>query len=172
MTVFMSGSDDVFMGKGALAEVKSNSGFPGRRSDRLFVSLQTPTSPADVWALEVRGGKVEGDWTYVAETKETPDKSTQPRPFSSPEYYFEVVVGNGKARSGLLGLKARAEVKFVDHTGKPMSNVKYRVRVASGEIREGTLDAQGKAKLDNLVPGQFALKFDKKSTRKKLSRKS
>ena len=60
----------------------------------------------------------------------------------------------------------------MDHTGKPMSNVKYRVRVASGEIREGTLDAQGKAKLDNLVPGQFALKFDKKSTRKKLSRKS
>lgn len=40
MTVFMSGSNDVFMGKGALAEVKWNSGFPGRRSARKMVLMK------------------------------------------------------------------------------------------------------------------------------------
>ena len=53
-----------------------------------------------------------------------------------------------------------------------MKDVKYTLRVASGEIRKGTLDGQGKAKLENLVPGPFAIRFEKRSTYKRLSRKS
>jgi dipeptidyl aminopeptidase/acylaminoacyl peptidase len=36
--------------------------FPEKRSDRLFVGFQTPTSPADVWAVDVRRGKLDR-WT-------------------------------------------------------------------------------------------------------------
>lgn len=139
--------------------------------------LQGPDTPVHGVDTEVRGGKVEGQWQYIVETSGKPEKSrtvtgSEPKPCSAPEYYFEVTVGNGRTRSGLLGLKAKAEVKLLDHEGKPMSNVKYRIRVASGEIREGTLDGQGKAKLENLVPGEFSVKFEKKSAYKKLSRKS
>ncbi len=129
----------------------------------------------------VRGDKVEGEWVYVVETagkdadkdkKQKATKVVEPNPYSAPEYYFEVTVGNSRSRSGLLGLKAKAEVKFLDHEGKPLSNVKYKARTASGEIRTGTLDGQGKATLENISPGEFSLMFDKRSTYKKLSRKS
>jgi dipeptidyl aminopeptidase/acylaminoacyl peptidase len=36
--------------------------FPEKRSDRLFLAFQTPTSPSDVWALDLRAGKLE-PWT-------------------------------------------------------------------------------------------------------------
>ncbi len=131
---------------------------------------------------EVRGGKVEGEWIYVAEepadarngtpAKKRPGRITEPKRFSAPEYYFEVTVGPCRSRSGLLGLKAKADLKFVDHNGKPMTNVKYKVRLPSGEIRSGTLDSQGKASLDNVTTGDLTLKFEKKSAYKKLSRKS
>lgn len=32
--------------------------FPDRRTDRLFVALETPASPVDVWAVETRTGKL------------------------------------------------------------------------------------------------------------------
>ena len=94
----------------------------------------------------VQSGKVEGEWAYVVESPAVPQKAgaqrakarrvVKPGPYSAPEYYFEVTVGNSRARSGLLGLKSGAELKFLDHEGKPMSNVKYKVRTPSGEIPE------------------------------------
>ena len=142
---------------------------------------------SDYWQVfgldtQVRGGKVEGEWTYVLETPEQRkvDKGTEQRAvkvleshaYSAPEYYFEVTVGNSRARSGILGMKAKAEVKFLDHEGKALANVTYKVRTASGEIHTGALDGQGKATLENVTPGNISLMFDKRSTYKKLSKKS
>ena len=70
----------------------------------------------------VQSGKVEGEWAYVVESPAVPQKAgaqrakarrvVEPGPYSAPEYYFEVTVGNSRARSGTPGpqVRGRAQV--------------------------------------------------------------
>ncbi|HZI16826.1 MAG TPA: carboxypeptidase-like regulatory domain-containing protein [Myxococcus sp.] len=50
-------------------------------------------------------------------------------------------------------------VELVDDEGKPVSGARYRVILPSGEVREGTLDAQGQARLDGIVEGAYKVSF-------------
>jgi uncharacterized Zn-binding protein involved in type VI secretion len=109
----------------------------------------------------VQGNKVEAVWEYVLPQRLTEEETKRTR-YSSPEYYFDVVVGNLKARSGVLSYRDYLEIKLVEDNGKPIGNVKYRVYLADGTIKEGTLDANGYAKIDKIQPEKmtFAVEPD------------
>lgn len=51
------------------------------------------------------------------------------------------------------------EIELVDDAGKPVPNERYRIEKPDGAFEEGTLDKQGRARLDNLDPGQCQISF-------------
>jgi uncharacterized protein (DUF2345 family) len=54
------------------------------------------------------------------------------------------------------------EVVLKDDKGKALPNKKYAAILPTGEIRQGTLDSQGKAKLQKTIPGKMKVKFNPK----------
>jgi len=92
--------------------------------------------------------------------------------YSDPVFYFEALVEQCTARSGILIYKDWAEIKLLDEEGKSIRNVEFTASLPSGEIKKGKLDAQGKVKIENVPPGRVRIKFDKRSLFKGLSRKS
>jgi hypothetical protein len=113
----------------------------------------------EVLEAEVGGGRVEVDWEYrLVEEDETsaPEQSDR---YSYPEYYFTVRVGRCQAVSGLLFFKDWVEVELKDQDDQAVPDCEYRVVLPNGEVRTGTLDGQGKAKLENMPPGKVKVDF-------------
>jgi hypothetical protein len=50
-------------------------------------------------------------------------------------------------------------VRLVDSDGKPVQGQKYQVQLPDSSIREGSLDADGCARFDNILPGQCKVRF-------------
>ncbi|MCB9527359.1 MAG: hypothetical protein H6701_03020 [Myxococcales bacterium] len=51
------------------------------------------------------------------------------------------------------------EIRLVDHEGEPVANEKYRLKLPDGTVKEGTLDSQGKARVDGVLPGSAEVRF-------------
>jgi uncharacterized protein (DUF2345 family) len=51
------------------------------------------------------------------------------------------------------------EVELVDEAGKPAAGAPYEVVLADGEVCEGTLDGNGKARVESLVGGPCRVSF-------------
>ncbi len=110
---------------------------------------------------ETQGDSVEAEWEYVY-TEDTDDVMTQEETrggYSSPEYYFEVTVGQSKARSGLLRYKDYIEIELKDADDEPVADREYFLYLPSGEVRRGRLDANGYAREDNVPPGHCGVRF-------------
>lgn len=121
------------------------------RSDRLLRTTET----------KVGGNKIEAEWEFQVEDAIVEgDESRPTRAYSIPAYYFTVVAGNCMAQSGMLRFKDWIEVKLVDDQNQPIGNAAYKLRLANGEIREGKLDAQGKARVEKIPPGKVEVSFD------------
>jgi type VI secretion system secreted protein VgrG len=59
---------------------------------------------------------------------------------------------------------------LLDQAGKPVPGEQYSIELPDGSTTEGTLDSQGRARVDGLDPGNCKISFpniDKKSWRKK-----
>ena len=79
--------------------------------------------------------------------------------YSSPEFYFIAIVGASEARSGLLRFKRVIELTLKDSTGEPVENAKYKIYFDNGEIREGTLDANGYRKIEDAPTVAWSVEF-------------
>ncbi len=111
--------------------------------------------------IELSGGKAEAEWKYNwpeedADTRNLQDKLDR---YYAPKFYFTVKVGPCQARSAILEYKDYIEITFKDEYGKPAKNAKYRVFLPNGEIREGTLNDNGYAKVENVPPGPWDVEF-------------
>ncbi len=126
----------------------------------------------DEMTVQVEGGQVEGEWTYVYPWEEadqaeddsgddagSDDEDRSQEGYSAPQYYVEIRVENCTARSGLLKYQDYIEIKLKDYQGEPVSREPYVVTLPNGDIRKGTLDAQGYAKEESVPPGRFDLRF-------------
>ncbi len=51
------------------------------------------------------------------------------------------------------------EIQLTDEEGKPVPSEKYRVVTPDGEVKEGTLDANGKARVSGIEPGNCEITF-------------
>jgi uncharacterized Zn-binding protein involved in type VI secretion len=116
-----------------------DSGFP----DKILKNL----------SAEVSGEKVETDWTLEMDEDFLKNQKRKGNKFSTPSLYFVARIGKSTARSGILKLQDWIELVFKDKDGNPLKNKKYRAILSSGEVREGTLDSNGKAKLEKVPPG-------------------
>ncbi len=49
-------------------------------------------------------------------------------------------------------------IRILDDAGNPLAGIKYRVKLPSGAIvKEDQVDAQGRARIDGLSPGQYTI---------------
>ncbi len=58
-----------------------------------------------------------------------------------------------------IELTAWASFELVNDDGKPAAGARYIVNLGAGRIRTGTLDAHGKARIEGLKAGQYAISF-------------
>jgi hypothetical protein len=127
--------------------------------------LHTPDDLVERIETSVKGNKVEAEWKYKYTEEDEDEKraakaATGAVPPSHPEYYFIARAAECEAVSGLLLFKDWIEVELKDEDGEPVQNAKYRMVLPSGEIRPGSLDGSGRAKLENLPPGKCKIEFD------------
>lgn len=120
--------------------------------DVLFKTIET----------KVQNNKIEAEWEYCLPPPskiETRDKAEK-KGYSAPEYYFEALVENSKARSGLLNIRDWIDIKVKDEKGKSMGNMEYKVYLPHGEIKKGKFDSSGHLKLDKIAAGEIKIVFD------------
>jgi len=119
-------------------------------ADHLFETITT----------EVQGDKVEDEWELQIDQdliERQDQKST--RGYSAPYYFFVAEIAGMQKRSGLLKFKDWMEINLEDDDGTRLGDQKYRVFLPNGEVREGTLDSDGYAKVENIPPGRVEVEF-------------
>lgn len=105
--------------------------------------------------------KVEAEWKYEyhEDTDDLPTEEEAEKGYQPPEYFFRVEVEGITAESGLLTFKDWVEIEFRDESGERVPEKKYVIHLADGSKREGTLDAEGYAKEENVPPGPIKVSF-------------
>jgi len=125
--------------------------------------IKGPDEVIETIEVDVKNKKIEEEWEYEydEDIEDTHPEITDKKPYkySLPQYYFDVIVGNIKARSGLLLYKDYIEIELVDEDDKPMKDEEYIIYLSNGEIREGKLDSNGYAKEEKIPPGLSHVKF-------------
>lgn len=56
-------------------------------------------------------------------------------------------------------VKTWIEIKLVDQDGNPVANEKYELKLPDGSVQEGSLDAQGRARVEEIDPGNCTVCF-------------
>ncbi len=51
------------------------------------------------------------------------------------------------------------DVRLIDATGEPVANERYRIRLASNEVREGKLDRNGVVRIEEVLGADFTIEF-------------
>ncbi|NEZ58045.1 MSCRAMM family protein, partial [Adonisia turfae] len=78
----------------------------------------------------------------------------------SPESPAERPVDRDSSESpDAVGSHALVNIVLVDDAGQPMANARYVLSQSGETVREGTLDAQGHIRLDDLLVGAYEISF-------------
>jgi len=101
--------------------------------------------------------EVEWEYEYYEDTDSIPTDEEAEKGYQPPEYFFQVEVEGVEVGSGLLGFKDWLEIEAVDHRGQPVADAEYKISFADGSERQGTLDQNGKARLEDVPPGRFTV---------------
>jgi uncharacterized protein (DUF2345 family) len=51
------------------------------------------------------------------------------------------------------------EIELIDDDGQPVPGARYRVTLPDGTVDEGTLDGQGRARIEGFEPGDCQIEF-------------
>lgn len=114
---------------------------------------------------QVKNKKIEAEWEYEyhEDSDEIPaDTDLQPagKKYSPPEYFFRVRVGEIAAESGLLEFKDWVELTVKNAKHEPMANRNFTITFADGRKQNGSLDADGHAKIDSVPPGPYVIEVE------------
>lgn len=116
----------------------------------------------------VMNKKIELQWEYEyhEDTDEIPTQEELDQygeQYNPPEYFFTVKVEDTefgvKQESGLLEFKDWIELELKERDGTPIANARYVVRFADGTEREGSLDENARARLEDIPPGPYRVDF-------------
>jgi uncharacterized Zn-binding protein involved in type VI secretion len=111
---------------------------------------------------DVNGDKAEVDWELQVDDNllEIHDEKEKGGGYSNPSFYFIVTAGGQTQRSALLKYDDVVEITLTDRDGNPIGGAKYKMRLPNGQIREGTLDSNGKGKEENVPPGRVRVSYE------------
>lgn len=55
--------------------------------------------------------------------------------------------------------KTWVEVRLIDQNGKPVPGAKYKLKITDGSVREGSLDSDGRVRVNGIDPGNCTVWF-------------
>ena len=84
----------------------------------------------------------------------------QSNKFSRPFFFFRVTIGDLHEQSGMMYAQDKVEMELKKEDGSALGNKKFKTTLASGEIKEGTIDGSGKAKIEKVQPGIADITID------------
>jgi hypothetical protein len=152
---------------GARVELSADAiGFPDDTEVQLSVwdydSDGEDEKVADLPPAKTKGEKVRSTW--VVEHFEDTDAEGRP---VTPEFYFVLEASAGgkdyKARSGMMALLDWVRIEMKDPDGEPYAYEPYKLHLPDGNVREGKLDAEGKALERGIPPGNVRVEFPRLS---------
>lgn len=111
---------------------------------------------------KVNGDKIEEDFTLKVDDKLLGicgQKAKNTR-YSQPYFYYKVSIGELTEQSALLLYKDYVEIEVKDEEGNAIGDKKYKAHLPTGEVKEGKLDSNGKAKIEKVPPGNIKLTID------------
>jgi len=104
--------------------------------------------------------EVEWEYEYHEDTDEIPTQQEMERygrSYNPPEYFFTVTVEGAEfgreQESGILAFRDWLELVFRNPDGTPAADQRYAVTLPDGEEREGTLDNEGRGRVEGIPPG-------------------
>ena len=116
----------------------------------------------------VKERKIEVKWEYQYH-EDTDEVLTQSelepagREYNPPEYFFTVKVEETEygqeQESGLLTFKDYLELEFLERDGTPRKDEKYKITFADDSEKEGNLDDEGRARIEDVPPGPYRVEF-------------
>jgi hypothetical protein len=109
--------------------------------------------------VQVKSKKIEAEWEfeYHEDTDDIPSAGETEKGYHTPEYFFRVRAGEVTAESGLLEFKDWVEIQLIDDRGNIVPHQRYRVTLPDGTTREGELDDNAKARLEDIPPGNVTI---------------
>lgn len=110
----------------------------------------------------VKNKKIETEWEYEyhEDTDDIPTEEETENGYNPPEYFFRVNIGGVSADSELLEFKDWIEIKLEDQDGNPLKDVSYKIKFADGKTKDGKLDSDGYAKIEDVPPGKYQVEFE------------
>jgi len=117
---------------------------------------------------KIENKKISVDWEFEYR-EDTDDILTEDEmkeyggSYNPPEYFFVVDINGFKTgdnqESELLTFKDYLELKLVDDDDNPIPEVDYKITLPDGTNKEGKLDENGEAKLEDIPPGKIEIKY-------------
>lgn len=116
----------------------------------------------------IKNRKLDLQWEYeyhedVDEIPTEDELKQYGKAYNPPEYFFVIDIDGvklgEKQESDLLKFKDWIRIELHDHEGKPLLNEKYTLVLADGTQKNGTLNAEGYAKIDGVPPGNYHVFF-------------
>lgn len=107
----------------------------------------------------VRGGRIEARWKFRAAEGDEPSAAAESQGYSNPEYFFVAEAAGCRAVSGPLFLQDWIEIELRDDQDRPVRDEEYTLLLRDGSVRKGKLDAQGRAREDDIPPGRCRVEF-------------
>ncbi|MBU0994959.1 MAG: prealbumin-like fold domain-containing protein [Proteobacteria bacterium] len=116
----------------------------------------------------VKKKKIEVEWEYEyhEDTDEIPTEEELQEygnHYNPPEYFWMIGIGKerfgNEERPGLLTFKDWIDLDLAGDDGLPAANAEYTIYLADGTEQNGQLDADGKARIEDLPPGRFRVYY-------------
>lgn len=116
----------------------------------------------------VKNSKIELQWEYEyhEDTDEIPtqeERERYSRSYNPPEYFFTIKVGSAEygreQESGLLTFRDYVDISLMDVDGQPVADADYTLILPDGSEKTGTLDGDGRARVEDVPPGPYRVTF-------------
>jgi uncharacterized Zn-binding protein involved in type VI secretion len=116
-------------------------------------------SPVETIKAKVKSDKIEVEWVFEYPVGILEMQSEGKDTYSSPQFYFEILIKHCKAVSGLMQISDSIEIALKDETGKSLGNEEYIIILSDGKIRNGKLDSNGQKKEEKIPIGPCKVRF-------------
>lgn len=131
----------------------------------LFLIYKRDIKGPDVVVLRmeknVQAKKLEAEWEFQLEDLKGDrwKNYDERKAYSSPVYYFDIIVANCVAHSGLLEYKDYIELELKDVNGDACANEEFIVYGPNGQVKKDKLDSNGRKKIEKIVPGKYFVRY-------------